>query len=83
MDKDYRVDALTSGANVVMPNFTPAQVKKKYEIYPGKRCVSEGVGACVGCLDAMALLAGLELDYASADSVKMYGMGGVKTQVRV
>lgn len=76
MDRDYRVDALRAGANVVMPNYTPASEKKKYEIYPGKRCVTEGTGACAGCMEGLAAAAGLELDKTRADSVKMYGLGG-------
>ncbi|ARN57326.1 [FeFe] hydrogenase H-cluster radical SAM maturase HydE [Sedimentisphaera salicampi] len=40
-DRDHRLDALRSGANVIMPNFTPGNVKKLYEIYPGKKCVTE------------------------------------------
>lgn len=33
---DGRIIALQSGANVVMPNVTDIDYKKKYEIYPGK-----------------------------------------------
>lgn len=73
LDRDYRVDALRAGANVVMPNFSPVSVKKKYEIYPGKRCISEHTGACAGCMGRIAQQAGLELDYARADSLKRTG----------
>jgi biotin synthase len=71
LDRDYRVDALKAGANVVMPNFSPVSVKKKYEIYPGKRCVGENTGACACCMDHLAESAGLKLDYSRADSLKM------------
>ncbi|AQQ09554.1 Biotin synthase [Sedimentisphaera cyanobacteriorum] len=40
-DRDRRLDALRAGANVIMPNFTPGDVKKLYEIYPGKKCLTE------------------------------------------
>ena len=70
MDRDYRVDALRAGANVVMPNFSPVSVKKKYEIYPGKRCLTERTGACAGCMEGLARAAGLELDRSRADSLK-------------
>jgi len=70
LDRDYRVDALRAGANVVMPNFSPASVKKKYEIYPGKKCVGENTGACAFCMDRLAEQAGLDLDYSRADSLK-------------
>lgn len=70
MDKDYRIDALNAGANIVMPNFTPVVFKKKYEIYPGKRCVSEQTGACAGCMQFLADRAGLILDLSRGDSMK-------------
>ncbi len=70
MDRDYRVDALKAGANVVMPNFSPVGAKKKYEIYPGKKCVSEATGACAHCMEGLAMAAGLAADYSRADSLK-------------
>jgi biotin synthase len=41
---------LLRGANVVMPNVTPAPYRQLYEIYPGKACVNETASACQGCL---------------------------------
>jgi biotin synthase len=41
---------LMRGANVVMPNVTPVAYRFRYEIYPGKACVSETAAACQGCL---------------------------------
>ncbi len=70
LDRDYRADALRAGANVLMPNFTPAAVKRKYAIYPGKRCVTEGTGACSGCIEGIAASAGLVIDYSRADTLK-------------
>jgi biotin synthase len=75
MDRDYRVDALKAGANIVMPNFTPSVFKKKYEIYPGKRCVSEHTGACSLCMQGLADRAGLELDLSRGDSMKQQRIG--------
>lgn len=43
--------ALTRGANVVMPNVTPVAFRVRYEIYPGKACVTETAQACQGCLE--------------------------------
>jgi biotin synthase len=37
---------LMGGANVVMPNLTPPGYRVKYEIYPGKACISETAQAC-------------------------------------
>lgn len=40
-----RLLGLQRGANVVMPNLTPARYRALYEIYPGKAVVSETAGA--------------------------------------
>jgi biotin synthase len=45
-----RERALASGANVVMPNLTPALYRVRYEIYPGKACVQETAEVCHGCI---------------------------------
>ena len=36
INKEGRMIALKSGANVIMPNITNSDYKEKYEIYPGK-----------------------------------------------
>lgn len=45
-----RIIALQSGANVVMPNVTTSEYRKKYEIYPNKICVNENADKCTGCI---------------------------------
>ncbi|MCX5713831.1 MAG: [FeFe] hydrogenase H-cluster radical SAM maturase HydE [Candidatus Omnitrophica bacterium] len=70
LDKDYRLDALKCGANVLMPNFTPQPYRKLYEIYPGKRCVDEPVGSCNFCMNEMAEKLGRFIDYSKGDSLK-------------
>ena len=70
LDKDYRFDGLSCGANVLMPNFTPRPYRKLYEIYPGKRCVDEPPGACNFCMDDMAKSLGRYVDYGRGDSLK-------------
>jgi len=70
LDKDYRVDGLKCGANVLMPNFTPQPYRALYEIYPQKRCVKEAVGKCNLCMGSMAKGIGRFIDYSKADSLK-------------
>ncbi|MFO7820943.1 MAG: [FeFe] hydrogenase H-cluster radical SAM maturase HydE [Lentisphaeria bacterium] len=41
---------LNRGANVVMPNLTPPEYRKLYEIYPNKVCIDETAGACHSCM---------------------------------
>lgn len=67
---DYRPAALKAGANVLMPNFTPQPYRQLYEIYPHKRCVTEAVGSCGLCMDAMARAIGRTIDYSRGDSLK-------------
>ena len=70
MGRDYRPDGLKAGANVLMPNFTPLRYKELYEIYPGKRCISEPAGACAFCMDGMAAGVGRFVDRSRGDSMK-------------
>lgn len=41
---------LQRGANIVMPNITPTEYREKYEIYPGKACLSETASQCNFCM---------------------------------
>jgi len=41
---------LMRGANIVMPNLTPIEYRKYYEIYPSKACIYETAEECHGCL---------------------------------
>lgn len=45
-----REQALSHGANVVMPNVTPQKYRVLYDIYPGKACVSETADICHACI---------------------------------
>ena len=70
---DERPRALAAGANVLMPSFTPALYRRRYEIYAGKRCVDEEAGACLACLEHMLTAAGRKADYSRGDSLKSCG----------
>ena len=52
LNKNGRIIALQSGANVVMPNITPVIYRKKYEIYPGKICINDEPDKCRNCIQA-------------------------------
>ena len=47
-----RLLALECGANVVMPNVTEGDYRKKYELYPGKICTGDSPAHCRGCIQA-------------------------------
>jgi biotin synthase len=45
-----RRQGLQVGANVVMPNLTPARYRPLYQIYPAKACIEESAADCNQCL---------------------------------
>ena len=52
---------ILSGANVVMPNLSPLQVRKKYELYDNKICTGEESAQCKDCLGQRMQSIGYEL----------------------
>ncbi|WP_196605823.1 [FeFe] hydrogenase H-cluster radical SAM maturase HydE [Pectinatus haikarae] len=47
---DARVIILQAGANVVMPNVTEGDYRRKYALYPGKICVADTPAQCRCCI---------------------------------
>ncbi len=41
---------IEAGANVVMPNLSPVDVRKKYALYDNKICTGEESAQCKDCL---------------------------------
>lgn len=70
VDSEGRQKALRGGANVIMPNVTPAAYRKYYEIYPGKICIGEQPGDCRGCLAGMAGALGRRISEGRGHSLK-------------
>ena len=58
-----REEGLTFGANVVMPQLTPMQVRKDYLLYEGKPCLDESAEQCLGCLEARIQSVGRTIGY--------------------
>lgn len=58
LNPNGRIIALQSGANVVMPNVTQGEYRKKYELYPGKICVNDTPAKCRTCIEAKILSIG-------------------------
>lgn len=50
LDKNGRIIALQSGANVVMPNVTEGEYRELYMLYPGKICINDTPKHCRGCI---------------------------------
>ena len=52
---------LKAGANVVMPNLSPVQERKLYDLYDNKICTGEESAQCRGCLESRVRSAGYEI----------------------
>ena len=52
LERGARSLILRSGANVVMPNVTEGDFRRKYALYPGKACVKDTPEHCRVCLGA-------------------------------
>ncbi|MDR2697173.1 MAG: [FeFe] hydrogenase H-cluster radical SAM maturase HydE [Holophagales bacterium] len=50
LDRNGRESGVLAGANVVMPNLSPAQVRKKYLLYDNKICTGDQAAECVACI---------------------------------
>ena len=46
-----REKGVLAGANVIMPNLSPVEVRKQYELYDNKICTGEESAECRGCLE--------------------------------
>jgi biotin synthase len=61
LDPQGRQQALRCGANVVMPNVTPAAFRERYRIYPNKICLREEPEHCRGCVEGWIKSLGREV----------------------
>lgn len=68
VDLTARERALDYGANVMMPNLSPLDVRKKYEIYAGKIHLDEEAAEGVNRLKARLLALGYEVPDVRGDS---------------
>jgi biotin synthase len=50
IDMRGRELGLSAGANVVMPNLSPVEFRKQYELYDNKICTGEEAAECLMCL---------------------------------
>lgn len=61
LNKNGRVLALQSGANVVMPNVTEGEYRKLYALYPGKICTGDTPAHCKGCISEKIIKIGRKI----------------------
>jgi biotin synthase len=68
---------LKAGANVIMPNLTPAKYKSQYLLYENKPCLEEQADECIDCLANKITMTGEEIaldDYGDSRHFLMKSM---------
>lgn len=69
LDPVGREKGLRFGANIIMPQMSPTDVRADYQLYPGKPCLDEGAKECQSCLNMRIEFAGRKIGlYAWGDS---------------
>lgn len=58
LDPLGREKGLSAGANVVMPNLSPVENRKQYELYDNKICTGDEAAKCKNCLSPECVLLG-------------------------
>lgn len=66
---DGRERGLCAGANVVMPNLSPINVRKKYLLYDNKICTGDEAAECRFCLEKRIRNAGYEMVVDRGDAL--------------
>ena len=67
IDPNGREMGLKAGANVVMPNLSPADVREKYQLYDNKICLSDDAEKCKSCLEDKIKAAGYRTVVSAGD----------------
>ena len=61
VDPTGREKGILAGANVLMPNLSPAGVRNKYLLYDNKICTGDEAAACIECLKRRIKKTGCEI----------------------
>jgi len=70
---DGREQGLRCGANVVMPNLSPKEVRKQYALYDNKICTDENAALCRMCLEKRIASAGYTIALHRGDAKRPPG----------
>ena len=69
VDVNGRERGLMAGANVVMPNLSPASVRDKYLLYDNKICTGDEAAECVRCLELRVRSVGYRISSGRGDHI--------------
>lgn len=67
LDNLGREMGIQAGANVVMPNLSPTEVRDKYLLYDGKICTGDEAAECRQCIEGRITQAGFAIDMTRGD----------------
>jgi len=67
IDPNGRELGVLAGANVVMPNLSPVDVRKKYLLYDNKICTGDEAAECVACMGRRIQNTGYEVVVSRGD----------------
>jgi len=70
LDSRGRERGILAGANVIMPNLSPVEVRKKYMLYNNKICTGEEAAECAFCMRNRIKQIGYEVAVSRGDWVK-------------
>ena len=69
IDPTGREKGIKAGANVVMPNLSPTDVREKYSLYDGKICTGDEAAECRMCIERRMNNIGFQIDISRGDSI--------------
>lgn len=69
INKRGRELGLKAGANVVMPNLSPREVRDKYLLYDNKICTGDEAAECRNCIERRIESVGFKLDLSRGDNI--------------
>ena len=61
---------IKAGANVVMPNLSPTDVRDKYSLYDGKICTGDEAAECRRCIEGRINRAGFQVEVGRGDNIQ-------------
>ena len=67
IDPRGREKGILAGANVVMPNLSPAPVREKYMLYDGKICTGDEAAECRRCMEQRIRSVGYQVVVSRGD----------------
>ncbi len=67
IDPSGREKGILAGANVIMPNLSPSEVRGKYLLYDGKICTGDEAAECSMCMERRMDSIGYHVDLCRGD----------------